>query len=127
MKLIIIISFIVSISACGTLKYMNIAPPDPEDRWVKAGVGKALRKLELSECTGEESWSVDLQSIIDACMLEKGFVFIDHPFEIQHHARCEYAPYQHLPSCQSLKTRTCVMEEYKNIPACKVLRGGWSW
>ena len=89
----------IVVTGCG-LKNIDKPSPSQFERWSKPGAPTLEIKQDLKECgyTNVE-WSIELQHRVDECMLEKGYKFID---EVRGMRRCDYKPYQPLPSCQSL-------------------------
>lgn len=87
-------------AGCGL---QNIDKPSPSEyeRWSKLGASTSQTKQDLKVCGYRDAtWTIEQQHRVDECMLEKGYKFID---EVRGMRRCDYKPYQPLPSCQSLK------------------------
>ncbi|TDN90165.1 hypothetical protein EV677_2241 [Herminiimonas fonticola] len=101
-KIIGITPILFFLCSC-SLHYMDAPPPSQNQYWIKSGHSLELINVALISCGYDEPrWSVEQQEKVDICMLRKGFVFRDSPYG-KVHARCTYPPYQHLPSCQSMK------------------------
>jgi hypothetical protein len=85
------------------LRYIDAPPVVEKDRWIKKGFSKDDVSRELDECGYSRTIIDETQRrIVGACMLSKGFVFIDSPYGTQG-AICIYPKYQKRLSCQSLK------------------------
>lgn len=89
-------------SGCG-IQYMDKPSLHQSDRWVKSGNSKKDIEKALADCGYDEpKWDIGQQENVDICMLSRGYIFIDSPYG-SINSRCKHVPYQHLPSCQSLK------------------------
>jgi hypothetical protein len=102
LRLIVIVALSSGLASCG-LRYIDAPPITIEDRWIKDGHSKNDIYRAVIACGYDRATrNNDQQISVDKCMLSRGFIFVDSPYD-QQGAICKYADYQHLPSCQSLK------------------------